>query len=279
MSPRSAVADDVIVETDNSNNSTAQSEGVFQNYSGGSVQQNFEGSTPVPYLPGVISAPAISPTLFSLKGFPAQATGLPLLSKVLFPIEYHDVATGKSNGTRIVYNGSRVPERKKRNRKRSVFVDFSGVGEGEIVGSITIQSRKNKADEVDIATLIYDATQYIRDVDRLKGYDLTLLTLSNTLTYTLGVDAKSSGFSLSPVLSGFIEGPAGILAGLSGGATKSGGVTVPTALVGCTFLVLADTENSSVVDITHCYSSKQEDSGNGNGNSRKKYKATETGEE
>lgn len=263
-----------LINNDINNQATANSEGLFNNFSGGHVNQNFEGSTPVPYLPGTLGAPAISPTLFSLQGLPAQVAGLPLLSKNFFSVSVHDVAIGRSNGTKIIYNGALLPLRKI-DSDRTVTFDFNGVSKGEVVGSMTIQSRKHKADEVDVSTLIYDALQYVENIKSLKGYNVTLLTVMNTLSYATGVDSRGSGFSISPLVSGFINGPAGALAGLASGFSKSGGVTVPTAIVGCTFLVIADTGNESTVDLTKNYvlSDNKSSNGNGNGNGKKKYEA------
>jgi hypothetical protein len=251
---------------DNTANSTSLATGTVAN------SQVFEGSTPAPYLPGNISAPILSPTLFSLQGLPAQVAGLPLLSKNYFSISTHDVCIGSSSGTKIIYNGSIIPARPKRDN-RTIFMNVSGVAQGEIVGSITVQSRKHKADEVDVSTLLYDATRYIDGIKGLKGYDLTLLTVKNTFTYAVGVDARSSGISLTPLLSGFINGPAGVVAGLASGFSKTGGVTAPTALVGCTFLVLADTERNRLVDLNATYSNPETPEKVVNGNGKKKYEA------
>lgn len=256
----------------NESNSTALSEGVFNNNSGGSVSQNFEAATPIPYLPGAISPVASSPTLFSIQGLPAQVAGLPLLSKNYFPASLHDVAIGSSGGTKIIYNGATLPNRPER-KERNITMNFSGLAEGELVGSITIQSRKNKADEVDVATLMYDAAQYVNTLKELKGYNIILLTMKNTMTYALGVDARSSGFSLSPLVSGLINGPTGVIAGLASGFSKAGGVTVPTALVGCTFLILVDGNNSRLINLTSNYNIQENSETNGNGTLRKKYEA------
>ena len=248
---------------DNTANSTSLATGTVAN------SQIFEGSTPTPYLPGSISAPILSPTLFSLQGLPAQVAGLPLLSKNYFSISTHDVCIGSSSGTKIIYNGSILPERPGK-KERTISMNVSGVAQGEIVGSITVQSRKHKGDEVDVSTLLYDATRYIDGIKELKGYDLTLLTVKNTFTYAVGVDARSSGISLTPLLSGFINGPAGIVAGLASGFSKTGGVTAPTALVGCTFLVLADTERNRLVDLHATYGNPEIPEKIINGNGKKK---------
>ncbi|ACD89879.1 conserved hypothetical protein [Chlorobium limicola DSM 245] len=274
MSGKAAIADVTIgaITNDNSNKATAAADGLFYNYSGGHVSQNFEAAQPIPYLPGTPNVSVGSPTLFSLQGLPAQVAGLPVLSKNFFSASRHDVAIGCSGGTKIIYNGSLLPGRAEK-KERNIYMNFSGVAQGELAGSITIQSRKNKADEVDVATLMYDAAQYINSVKELKGYDVTLLTVRNTLTYALGVDSRASGFSLSPLLSGLINGPTGVMAGLASGFSRSGGVTVPTALVGCTFLVLVDGERGGVVDLTTNYNTHDPQSANGNGNNKKKYEA------
>lgn len=278
MSGKIALADVTIgaITNDNSNKATAAADGLFYNYSGGHVSQNFEASQPIPYLPGTPNFSVSSPTLFSLQGLPAQVTGLPILSRNFFSASRHDVAVGCSGGTKIIYNSSIVPK-KNGNKEGYISINLSGVAEGELIGSMTIQSRKNKADEVDFSTLMYDAAQYVSKVKELQGYNVTLLTMKGSLSYTLGVDARSSGFSLSPLLSGLINGPTGVMAGLASGFSKSGGVTVPTALVGCTFLVLVDGERSSVIDLRSNSGLPEQGvsngNGNGNGNGKKKYEA------
>lgn len=271
--PLGFVQADVIIgdqTTDNSNTAQANSDGLFYNYSGGHVTQNFEASKQIPYMPGTPSVSTTPPTLFSQKGLPAQVAGMPTLYKNTFAPQYHDVTIGKSRGTKIIFNGKRLPKQDKKDR--NIYFDFNGVARGEIVGSVTIQARKNKGDEVDLTTLVYDATNYIKDVRELKGYDLTLLTISKTITYSMGVDGGGSGFSASPVGSGLTNGATGLLLGLATGFSKSGGVTVPTALVGCTFLVVADTGTNRVVNLTP-NGDELEANGNGNSTKRKKYEA------
>lgn len=220
----------------------------------------FEASKPGPGTPVSVTGPTALPSLFNMIGRPAQVSGIPMQSKNLFSPTSHTVETGKSGGTKIVYTGS-TPAERKDVKERDVFFDFSGVGQGELVGSITIQSKKGKADEVDLHTLIFDATQFVADVKSLRGYDITLLSIPQAITWGLGIDSKSDGFSVSPLISSLLNGPTGMLAGLASGFSQTGGVTVPTGIVGCTFLVLIDTEKSQPIDIRSAYSN-----GNGNGN-------------
>jgi hypothetical protein len=250
------------------NNATGNAYGYFTTNIGGG------GDHPPPYAPGIIAAPVTSPTLFSVQGLPAQVKGFPLLTSYFFSTAYHDVAIGSSDGTKIVYNGAKVKEHEE-NEDRKIYFNFNGYAEGEVVGSITIQSRKNKADEVDVPTLIFDATHYIDQVKELRGYNVTLLSLTNTLTYSMGVDTRSTGLAASPFVSGFINGPAGVLAGITPSIARSGGVTVPTAVIGCTFLVLIDSDNRKRVDIRASYGRMPlEEDGYTNGyNRKKKYEA------
>jgi hypothetical protein len=262
------------ITNDNGNTATANatSGGFFENSLGGSVIQNFEASKPIPYLPGTPGVGANSPTLFSLQGFPAQVKGLGLLSKNMVYSSYHDVAIGSSGGTKVIFNGS-FPAPKPANNERNVYINLSGVGTGEVIGSLTVQSRKDKADEVDFSTLLYDARQYIAGVKKLNGYNVTLLTIPNTVSYTLGVDGKASGSTLAPLASGLINGPLGVMAGLGSGFTSNEGVTTTTALIGCTFLVLVDSDQSNVVNLLSNHNAPDEESANGNGNNKKKYEA------
>lgn len=262
------------------NNATGNAYGYFTTNIGGS------GEHPPPYAPGIITAPIAAPTLFSINGLPAQVKNFPMLMNNYFSTAHHDVAIGCSRGTKIIYNSAIVAERPKK-KDRQIFFDFNGLSQGELVGSLTIQSRKDRADEVDVPTLIYDATRYIDDVPSLKGYNITLLSMNNTLTYSMGVDTRASGMAASPYVSGFINGPAGVLAGVVPSISKSGGVTVPTAIIGCTFLVLIDSEKSRRVDIRPNYGAHvepvvapvEESSSNGNSKQgtlrKKKFEAEE----
>jgi hypothetical protein len=262
------------IKVDNGNTANATSGGFFSNSLGGSVTQNFEASKPLPVTPTVS---ANAPTLFSLQGRPAQLQGLNMLVNNLFYSTYHDIAIGSSGGTKIIFNGT-FPAEKPRMKDRNVYLNLSGIGNGEVIGSITIQSRKNNADEVDFSTLLYDARQYVAGFDELRGYNITLLTTINSVSATIGVDGKASGFSLAPLVSGFLNGPKGAMGGLATGFATNGGVTSMTGIVGCTFLVLVDSDQSSVVDLTINNNTPEHDA-NGNGNNKKKYEATKQEDE
>jgi len=228
---------------------------------------------PPAYAPGIITAPIAPPTLFSIQGVPAQIKGLPMLSNHFFSTVHYAVANGKSRSTKIIFNRANI-EKKRKNKARKIKFSFSGVADGELIGSITIQGKKNKSDQVDMPTIVYDTTHYIDDVDELQGYNISLLSIPNAITYTMGVDTRATGVALSPYVSGFMNGPAGALTGLIGGVSKSGGVTVPTASLGCTFLVLIDGKNQQRVDIRKNYNMPEiEESATENGNNKKKYEA------
>lgn len=201
-----------------------------------------------PYAPGIISAPIASPTLFTTQGIPAYVKNLPIILSNLFDVEKNDFSFGCSRATQITYNSVDVPKRPEL-KGRKIQYSFYGVADGEIVGSLTIQSRKNAAEEVDIPTLVYDATRYINERQDLKGYNITLLSHPQTLTYMLGVDTRANGVSVSPFFAGFPNGNAGAEIGVVPSVSKSGGVTMPTAVIGCTFLVLVDGPQSQHVDI------------------------------
>lgn len=276
MTANAAFAEgDLTVATDSDStpaNATLQSSAGSTALSYGIGYQNFEASQAIPYLPGTPGVTANAPTLFSLQGFPTQVGGLPILSKNLVYASHHDVALGISGGTKIIFNGS-FPAPRPAKKDRNVYINLSGIGRGEVIGSITIQSRKDKADEVDLSTLLFDARQYVAGIRELKGYNVTLLTIRNTITYSLGVDGKASGITLAPLASGLINGASGVMAGLASGYSSNGGVTTTTALVGCTFLVLVDSEQNGVVDLTSSYNVPEQSHENGNGNNKKKYEA------
>lgn len=260
------------ITTDASNTATALSDGIFYNHSGGAVNQNFEASKPIPYLPNTPGVGAAAPTLFSLQGLPPHVRGYAMLWENMTYASFHDVALGSSQGTKIIFNGS-FPAAKPTKKDRNVYINLSGVGRGEVIGSLTVQSRKDKGDEVDLSTLLFDARQYIAGLQKLKGYNVTLLSVQNMFAYTVGVDGKSSGATLAPLASGLINGPLGVMAGLGSGFTSNEGVTAPTALIGCTFLVLVDSDRSQVVDLVSRYNAPEQGYGNGNGNNKKKYEA------
>ena len=257
---------------ENSANSTALSQAEYTSIFGGSVTQNFEASKMIPYLPGTISPGAAAPTMFSFQGLPAQVAGIPLLTNNLFYPSYHHVALGSSGGTKVIFNAT-FPTPKPENKARNIYLNLDGVANGEVIGSITVQSQKNKADEVDFSTLLYDARQYVAGIRELKGYNVTLLTIRNSVSFSLGVDGRASGFSVSPLVSGLVNGPAGAIVGLSSGFSSNGGETAPIARVGCTFLVLVDSDKSQLVDVRSDYNRPDQGSGNGNGNAKKKYEA------
>jgi hypothetical protein len=252
------------------------------------INMTFEASQQQPYMPGTIGAPVVSPTLFSVLGKPAQIAGLPVLSQYFFPTTIRKVARGESGSTKVIFNSSELVQKRDIPDRKIVF-DFNGVAKGRVIGSLTVQSMKNSGDEVDLPTVIYDATHYLGGLKELRGYDILLLSYPDLISFGIGVDAKSRGLSLSPVLSGLINGPAGALTGLASGLSTSGGVTVPTAIVGCTFLIVLQDGEQKPIDLARCFGkampgvqvpemkeSKEKPNGNGNGNTtrKKEYEAT-----
>lgn len=239
------------------------------------VQLTFEGSDLPPYMPNAVTAPVVSPTLFNVMGKPAQIAGLPVLSEYFFSTAYRDVDKGESGSTKIVFNSARI-EKRKDSPERKLRFDFSGKAMGRVIGSLTVQSRTSKSDEVDLPSVIYDATHYISGSNPLKGYDILLLSSPEMISYSVGVDAKSQGVALSPVLSGLINGPLGALTGLSSGYSNSGGVTVPTALVGCTFLVVLEDGGGQPIDIGRCFGkvATGPESTDQNGRKRQQFEST-----
>ena len=217
-----------------------------------SVSLTFQAADQQPYMPGTVSGPVMSPTLFNIQGRPAQVAGLQVLSQNFFSTELRDVTSGKSHATKIIYNGARVPK-KAESGERKILFDFSGKANGRIIGSLTVQSRKNDTDEVDFPTIIHDATHYVADLHDLKGYDVLLLSFPEMISYGIGVDSKGRGLTLAPVVSGLINGPLGALTGLSSGFSTAGGVTVPTATLGCTFLLVIQDEHPQSIDLALSY--------------------------
>jgi len=237
-------------QTVNSSSSASESyaSGSVDNKISTEIQQIFEASEPTAPMPLSVTAPVISPNMFGTSGTTAQVAGMPILAKDLFIQDVHDISTGRSRGTKIIYNGTKLPLRRWFN-DRKIFFNFSGEAYGEIAGSITIQSKKNKTDEVDTSTLLYDVRQYIKSRTDLDGYTITLLTNPQILSCGLGVDSKSSGLALSPVVSGLVKGPAGIVAGLSSSIANAGGITIPASIVGGTFLVVVDGNNPQAITL------------------------------
>lgn len=237
----------------------------------------FEAEKPLPYLPGTIGGPSFSPTLFNIMGRTAQMGGLSLLSQTTFPKDVLDVTEGVSNNTTIVFTGAFIPE-KPELKDRKVFCDLRGIGYGEVIGSLTIESKKNKTKKVDFSALVYDAVQYIKSVRYLRGYNITLLTSRDAISWSMGVDSNSNGIAIAPVLSKLINGPEGVLVGLSGGPSHTRGVTVPVSMIGCTFLVVIDSERGEHIDISKAYLSEKMDvkpeSNENNGKNKKKEEAS-----
>ena len=268
--------------------SSGQADASSQASSGSStVTLTFEGTQQQPYIPQTVSAPVLSPTLFNLQGRPAQVAGLQVLSQNFFSTTIREVVTGRSRATKIVYNGAEVP-RKPDLKDRKILFDFNGKAKGRIIGSLTVQSKKDRADEVDFPTIIHDATQYVANLHYLRGYDVLLLSLPDMISFGIGVDSKGRGATLAPVISGLINGPLGALTGLSSGFSMAGGVTVPTAMMGCTFLLVIQDEQARPIDLALSYPKpnpalqqqappktegevKENGNGNGNGVRKKKY--------
>jgi hypothetical protein len=216
------------------------------------IEQNYAASKPAPAMPGMVTGPVFSPSLFSMVGRPANITGLPLWSQMLFIPDYHVTAKGDSNGTAIVYNGIQTDE-EPGDGMQGITLNLSGVARGEIAGSITIESLKNQGRSIDFPTLLHDAAVFIKTRKELRNRKVTLLTVPEAMSFTLAVDSKSSGMSLGSALSRFFDGATGILGGIVGGASTSGGVTAPTGTVGCTFLLIVDSGHNRKIDITGSY--------------------------
>lgn len=234
--------------------SLAQSENNAEGSAVGYFTTNIAGaaSHPPAYAPGLITAPIASPTLFATQGLPSYVKGFPLLMSNFYPVANHAISIGSSGGTKIIYNSGNASQRPDL-KERKVSVNFTGVAQGELIGSVTVQSRKNKADRIDLPTLVYDVKQFMKGVKELKGYNITLLTIPSTISYMTGVDTRTNGIAASPFISGFVNGVEGFLGGVVPSIAKSGGVTVPTAEIGCTFLVLVDGDQSRPVDIRMNY--------------------------
>lgn len=238
----------------------------------------FEAEKPLPYMPGTVAGSGFSPNLFNIIGRTAQIGGLPLLSQTTFSKDILDVTDGISNNTNIIFTSARIPKRH-RLKDRKVMCDLGGVGYGEVIGSLTIESKKDKTKKVDLSALIYDAVHYIQTVRNLRGYNITLLTSPEAISWIMGVDSKSDGLAIAPVLSGLVNGAEGVLLGLAGGPTHTRGITVPVSTIGCSFLVVIDSEKSKHIDISKPYVSekieiKPESSDNGNNKNPKKETAT-----
>lgn len=215
------------------------------------INQVFAGSDQ-PYMPGTTTAPLVNPTLFSILGKPAQIAGLPVLSQYFFSTAVHKIGKGESGNTRVVFNSAKLAK-KTDTKERKIRFDFNGLAKGEVVGSLTVQSLKGSGEEVDFPTVLYDATSYIENLGELRGYDVLLLSVPDLISFSIGVDAKSRGISVAPVISGLFNGTVGALTGLSSGFSSSGGVTVPTAIVGCTFLIVLEDQTKQSIDLPRCF--------------------------
>lgn len=219
----------------------------------GNWTQTFESSKN-PNLPGVISGPVSAPTLFNVTGRTAQVGGLIMLSRYIFPTEKHDEAMGSSGRTEIIFTGKKLP-RKPDMQDWTSDVDFSGACKGEVIGSLTIQSCKGYANKVDFSTLIYDASMYVKRLDYLKGYKIKLLSSPDAITWANGVDSKAGGFAVSPVLSTLVSSTLNSFSpfalGISPGFSNTSGMTVPVSILGCTFLVVSESQNGIDININN----------------------------
>jgi hypothetical protein len=221
----------------------------------GNWSQTFEASK-TPYMPGVVTGPVTSPSLFNMTGRSAQVAGLTMLSRNYFVPDINEVTVGKSGRTKIIYSGSILPKRRKIDGSK-VEMDFSGAAVGEVVGALTIQSRKDRADDVDFMTLLYDAVQYMRGISGhqgLKGYKTKLLSSPDVISWSNGAETKSGGFSLSPVISSLLNLallPANSLVGVSTGFSNTSGVTALTSMIGTTFLVVIESENGKKIIVNN----------------------------
>lgn len=216
------------------------------------IEQNYEATKPMPPMAGMVSGPVTSPSLFNIIGRPAHVTGLPLWSQTAFLSDTYDKSTGESGGTTIIYNGiDHTIEQGE--GKGSLKLNFSGRAHGLLAGSITAESRMKKAQRIDFPTLLHDVGKYIRDIDSLKGHRVTLLTVPEAMSFSMGVDTESKGFSVGSTVSKFFDSTAGILTGLSGGTASTGGLTAPHGTVGCTFLIVVESPDGKTIDINHTY--------------------------
>lgn len=216
------------------------------------LEQNYAASQPVPSMPGMVAGPVTSPSLFNLVGRPAHITGLPLWSQMLFIPDSRVEAGGKSGGTKITFNGIDL-NTPATNEPTNIKLNLSGIASGELAGAITIESKPERGHSVDFPTLMHDTATFIKSRKEFKGRQVTLLTVPETMSFTMAVDSKSRGISLSSAIAHFFDGSAAILAGLSGGAAASSGLTAPTGTVGCTFLVLVDGKHNRTIDLTRTY--------------------------
>jgi hypothetical protein len=216
------------------------------------LEQNYAASQPVPGMPGMVSGPVISPSLFNLIGRPAHITGLPLWSQILFIPDRNVETRGASGSTRIIFNGCNTGKHAAKG-PGNISLNLSGVAAGEIAGAITIETREGRTRSVDFPTLIYDAADFIRHQNEFKESQVTLLSIPEAMSFTMGVDSKSNGISASSALSHFFDGTLGLLAGTSAGAASSSGTTSPTGSVGCTFLVVVNGEHNRTIDISSAY--------------------------
>lgn len=219
----------------------------------GNWTQTFEASNN-PNLPGVMSTQASAPTLFNVTGRTAQVGGLIMLSRYIFPTDKHDEAIGSSGRTEIIFTGKKL-SRKPEMPDWTFDVDFSGVCNGEVIGALTIQSSKGYANKVDFSTLIYDASMYIKRLDYLKGYKIKLLSSQDAITWANGVDSKAGAFALSPVVSTLVNSTlnsfAPLALGISPGFSNASGMTVPVSILGCTFLVVSESQNGKDININN----------------------------
>jgi len=228
-----------------------------------------EGSQSSPYLPGSVTGPTHVPGIFNgPQPTHVQVKSSLWLQKYAFRIA--EEGTKSFNRTDITYafDDPDLIAKEKGIQKGQTHVNGTvlfgrlaeGAVRGYVVGSLQVSAQGDDANTVNFNTLRTNAESMIagkRSEDRFKGYTVRLMAIPQMVAVNYGVDGKSKGFSLAPVVSGlFSGGPIGAIstvAGLAAGASTSGGRNVYIAMEGTTFLVVMEHPDAPVVDVMQGY--------------------------
>jgi hypothetical protein len=120
------------------------------------------------------------------------------------------------------------------------------MGRYKCLGIMTVTAKDKDAGEVPYSVVEADASNF--PMDKMEGFpNIVLLSSSDVISATKGVDNSGSGFGLGGGASKFFDP---ILGTLGVSASSSSGVSFPATKIGATFLVLVEDVDGVVIDLT-----------------------------
>ena len=247
-------------------NMTVQTGGTVINFAAAQAPKIPPPAAPMPF-----SAASVPQLLGPLSGTTNErGINLALLYKDVCPtkaVRGYDTKprgyNGQSGNTRIVFvphinyakslenpapnpsgHGQAVWHRIQKVQEVSTLLNESG--RYKCLGIMTVSAVDKDAREVPYSVVESDATNF--PMDRMEGFPkIVLLSSSDAISATKGVDNSGSGFGLGGGASKFFDPLLGTL-GVS--VSNSSGVSFPETKIGTTFLVLAEDADGVVIDLT-----------------------------